>query len=318
MKLSALLTIVILLFGAVSLTLFTPGEAEAARMGGGRSFGGKPFMSRPAPAPTMRQQTPNAQRQPMNQAQAGQAAAPRAGLFGGMGGLFGGLLAGTLLGSLLSGNGFSGGGLMDIILIGLLVFLGLKLFARFRGSRTPAPAGVRGASPHMGDLRDDAQERQPLRRDQATGWDVLRDKSRNAQAGGAQSFAADPGVDVPEGFDAEEFLRGAKMAYSRLQSSWDKRDLDDIAQFTTPAVLESVREQLAAEPNPGTTEVLLVNAQLLGVENEGDEQRAQVFFDVLLRESPDQQAPSNVREIWHFVRPPSGGTWKLDGIQQVD
>lgn len=125
-------------------------------------------------------------------------------------------------------------------------------------------------------------------------------------------------MDIPQDFDADEFLRGAKMAYSRLQSSWDKRDLDDIAQFTTPAVLEAVREQLAAEPDPGTTEVLLVNAQLLGVENEGNEQRAQVFFDVLLRESPDQQAPSNVREIWHFVRPSGDGTWKLDGIQQVD
>lgn len=147
---------------------------------------------------------------------------------------------------------------------------------------------------------------------------MLRDRSRDAPAAGAQSFAAAPGVDIPQDFDADEFLRGAKMAYSRLQSSWDKRDLDDIAQFTTPAVLEAVREQLAAEPDPGTTEVLLVNAQLLGVENEGNEQRAQVFFDVLLRESPDQQAPSNVREIWHFVRPSGDGTWKLDGIQQVD
>ena len=49
-----------------------------------------------------------------------------------------------------------------------------------------------------------------------------------------------------------------------------------------------------------------------------DEQRAQVFFDVLMRESPDQQAPSSVREVWHFVRPIAGGSWKLDGIQQVD
>lgn len=318
MKLSALLTILILLFGAVSLTLFTPAEVEAARMGGGRSFGGKPFMSRPAPAPTMRQQTPNAQRQPMNQAQAGQAAAPRAGLFGGMGGLFGGLLAGTLLGSLLSGNGFSGGGFMDILLIGLLIFLGLKLFARFRNNRAPVPAGVRGAAPQMGDLRDDAQGDQLLRREQAAGWDVLRDKSRDAPAGGAADVAVAPGVNIPPDFDADEFLRGAKMAYSRLQSSWDKRDLDDIAQFATPAVLEAVREQLAAEPNPSTTEVLLVNAQLLGVETEGDQQRAEVFFDVLLRESPDQDAPSNVREIWHFLRPSSGGNWKLDGIQQVD
>ena len=51
----------------------------------------------------------------------------------------------------------------------------------------------------------------------------------------------------------------------------------------------------------------------------GDEQIAQVYFNVLLREDPSQEAPIDVREIWHFVRPASGdGTWKLDGIQQVE
>lgn len=169
-----------------------------------------------------------------------------------------------------------------------------------------------------GDLREDSASSQGMRRDNAAaGWDVLRNAPQGG-AGQAQAFDAAPSVDVPQGFDADEFLRGAKMAYSRLQNSWDKRDLDDIAQFATPAVLDAVREQLEAEPTPSTTEVLLVNAQLLGVENDGDEQRAQVFFDVLMRESPDQQAPSSVREVWHFVRPIAGGSWKLDGIQQVD
>lgn len=321
MKASAILTGIFLLLSAFVLTL--PEPVDAARMGGGRSFGGKPFMSSPAPAPTMRQQTPNAQRQPMNQAQAGQTAAQRPGLFGGMGGLFGGLLAGTLIGSLLSGNGFGGGGFMDIIIIGLLVFLGLKLFARFRNRQAPAPAGAgaQGASTMgglHGDLREDSASSQGMRRDNAAaGWDVLRNAPQGG-AGQAQAFDAAPSVDVPQGFDVDEFLRGAKMAYSRLQNSWDKRDLDDIAQFATPAVLDAVREQLEAEPTPSTTEVLLVNAQLLGVENDGDEQRAQVFFDVLMRESPDQQAPSSVREVWHFVHPIAGGSWKLDGIQQVD
>lgn len=183
---------------------------------------------------------------------------------------------------------------MDIIIIGLLVFLGLKLFARFRQpSGARARRGRRAGASAMGglhgDLREDSASSQGMRRDNAAaGWDVLRNAPQGG-AGQAQAFDAAPSVDVPQGFDADEFLRGAKMAYSRLQNSWDKRDLDDIAQFATPAVLDAVREQLEAEPTPSTTEVLLVNAQLLGVENDGDEQRAQVFFDVLKRESPDQQ-----------------------------
>ena len=122
---------------------------------------------------------------------------------------------------------------------------------------------------------------------------------------------------VPADFNQEEFLRGAKMAYTRLQESWDRRDLDDIAQFASPAVMDAVRQQLAEETEPSKTEILLVNAQLLSVVNEDKEQRAQVYFDVLMRERPDQPTPSNVREIWHFVRELDGGTWKLDGIQQV-
>ena len=124
-------------------------------------------------------------------------------------------------------------------------------------------------------------------------------------------------IPLPADFDAEEFLRGAKMAYNRLQAAWDSRDLNDIAQFASPAVMDAVRQQLAEETEPSKTEILLVNAQLLSVVNEDKEQRAQVYFDVLMRERPDQPTPSNVREIWHFVRELDGGTWKLDGIQQV-
>jgi|GEM_PF-5740376 Uncharacterized protein conserved in bacteria len=57
---------------------------------------------------------------------------------------------------------------------------------------------------------------------------------------------------------------------------------------------------------------------LLGVADEGQEHYAHVFFDVLLHESPDQQTPSSAREVWHFMRPVTGGNWKLDGIQQVE
>ena len=55
-----------------------------------------------------------------------------------MGGLMGGLLAGSLIGSLLGGHGFAGGGFMDILIFGLLIYVGLKLFAVFRGAQQPA------------------------------------------------------------------------------------------------------------------------------------------------------------------------------------
>ncbi|MBD5557890.1 MAG: Tim44 domain-containing protein [Desulfovibrio sp.] len=310
MKISALFAALVILLAAFALAL--PDSAEAARMGGGRSFGSRPYMSTPAQRPAMRQQAPAAN------ARNAQATTQRPGMFGGMGGLFGGLLAGTLLGSLLSGNGLGGGGgFLDIIIIGLLIYVGLKLFARFRNrqSQEPAPAGGGLFGGSRPDLTNDSAN-QPFARSntQASGWDALR----NLTGQGTEPPAADQGVDVPAGFDTEEFLRGAKMAYTRMQKAWDRRDLDDIAQFATPAVMQALREQMAAEPGPSHTEIMLVNAQLLGAENEGDDQRAQVFFDVLLRERPDQDAPSSAREVWHFLREGVGGTWKLDGIQQVE
>ena len=295
MKIKAILTMLIMLGGACMYAL--PDTADAARLGGGRSFGSRPSMSQPAQAPSAMQRQSTQQRQQASQAQQPQ----RKGFLGGMGGLLGGLLAG----SLLFGGGFSGGGIMDILLLGILLFVGLKLFARARSKAQPAPAGA-GNAP-MGGMEP------PLQRNDtaASGWDTLSGQNN------AYNSQPEVVIPMPADFDAEEFLRGAKMAYNRLQAAWDSRDLNDIAQFASPAVMDAVRQQLAEETEPSKTEILLVNAQLLSVVNEDKEQRAQVYFDVLMRERPDQPTPSNVREIWHFVRELDGGTWKLDGIQQV-
>ncbi|MDR2850965.1 MAG: 39S ribosomal protein L45 [Desulfovibrio sp.] len=292
------LTILTLVFAFFIFSL--PETADAARLGGGRSFGAKPFMSNPAPN-IFHQTPPAAQGQAQRQATA-TAGQPRTGMFGGMGGLFGGLLAGTLIGSLLAGHGFAGGGMMDILILGLLIYLALKLFARMRSRPAEATAGAADSVHQYTRLEDNSN---------SAGWDRLRD------TGGASSPQGAAASSLPDDFDAEEFLRGAKMVYNRLQNSWDKRDLNDIAEFATPAVMQTVREQMEADPTPSTTEVLLVNAHVLDVERDGDSQRAQAFFDVLLREDKNQETPSTVREIWHFVRPITNGNWQLDGIQQV-
>lgn len=304
MSFKALVTAFFLLFATCAITM--PDYSEAARLGGGRSFGSKPAMRAPAPQPQVQRPAQSAQQQRATQAQQ----PARKGFLGGMGGILGGLLAGTLIGSLLSGTGFSGGGFLDILLIGLLVFFGLKLFARRRAS-APAPAAAAGADGGM--MRAPMPQQAPAQEDfthagSQDAWGSLRSDAPSEEQ---------PQANIPAGFDSDEFLRGAKMAYTRLQASWDKRDLADIAQFTTPAVQEAIREQMAQEPDPSRTEIMLVNAQLLEVADDGANQRAQVYFDVLLRESPDQPTPTNAREIWHFVREQNGGMWRLDGIQQI-
>ena len=140
MQIKAFLSILVLLCCSLMLTLTD--DALAARLGGGSSFGSKPFMSTPAPAPRPQPSFQSKPNPSQPQTQPATAASRPGGLFGGMGGLMGGLLAGTLLGSLFGGHGFSGGGFMDILLFGLMIFIGLKFFAAFRGSQKPAQAAA--------------------------------------------------------------------------------------------------------------------------------------------------------------------------------
>lgn len=315
----------LLVFAALSLV---PDDADAARIGGGRSFGGRPSMStpysRPTPsAPTMRQQTTNRAQQP-----GATAAAPNRGLFGGMGGMLGGLLAGGLIGSLLFGGGGMGGGsgLLDIILIGALIYFGIKFFRRRAAARREdtvagQPAGQAGDFGFM-NYRDAKPEPAPMERTDAasvaSGWGALSSSPAASDMFSGTPDNVAPPMDLPANFDEEEFLRGAKAAYTRLNASWDKRDLDDIAQFSTPAFLDEIRRQKEEDPTPSRTEILLVNASVAEAKKDGGDQIVSVYFDVLLRENPNQETPSNVREIWHFTHPLSGGMWKLDGIQQVE
>lgn len=294
---------------AVAFCLSMTDLADAKRLGGGKSFGGSPSYQRsftptqPSPSspagPNMNRQQQTQQPGPATPQQA-----PRS-RFGGFGGMLGGMLAGSLLGSLLFGGGFGGVGMVDMLLIALVVFMALKFFAARRGGGAPAPAT--GPAPDRGMRRDADYGAQS---GSGAGWDALRSAPAAAAA-----QPASPGI--PEGFDTEDFLRGAKLAYTRLQSSWDRRDLDDIAQFTTPDILKEITQQAQEDPGPSRTEILYCNASVLSVTEEKDRTVATVFFDVLMREDAQADAPGQVREVWHFVR--SGSEmWRLDGIQQVE
>jgi Uncharacterized protein conserved in bacteria len=162
-------------------------DADAARFGGGRSFGGNSSYSRTAPAPRQTQQQQNyANRQ--TQAQNPAAAA---GMGSGFRGMMGGLLAGSLLGALLFGGDHSGFGIMDMVLIALVAFMALKLL-RFFMSRRAAEEVVGGGNARMAEHV--AQPQNP--------WQHL-------QSSPSSTPDAAEGADIRlAGFDREDFLRG--------------------------------------------------------------------------------------------------------------
>ena len=298
-----------------TLSFAMPEYADAARLGGGRSFGSSSIMSRPATPPSgaFRGGSSSVQRQaPMASTANGGAATMARSNTGLLGGLFGGLLAGTFLGSLLGGHGMGGGmlgGVFNLIILGLLVYFGVKMFRRFRG-------GQESSDNQRQTYRSyDAprEPEQPRQYSQGGAWDSLRSEQPVQQAAEQNADVA-----LPADFDQDEFLRGAKAAYTRLQASWDRRDFDDIANFATEDVMRELREQAKQDPNPGKTEILLVNASVIEVRDEGDLRRVAVYFDVLMREDQRAARPEQVREVWHFVcSRAEGDSWKLDGIQQL-
>lgn len=270
--------------------------AEAARLGGGRSFGSRPSYQRSAPAPSPSPTSP--------QMSPGQVAPQMPGAASGMGrwgGMLGGMLMGGLLGSLLFGGGLHGAGgigLLDIALLGG----GLYLLMRFlRARRMAAEAPSAGGSM--------AFDRGPAQGWGTSGYDPAADPR-----GGREAAPA-----VPPGFDTEEFLKGAKAIYTRLQAAWDKRELEDIREFTAPAVFAEIQQQAQDDPTPGRTELLMISPRLLEVREVDGQTVASVLYDVMMRETATEMG-RQVREIWHFSRDTgnSKAFWVLEGIQQVE
>ena len=319
-----------ILYIALALVLAGALATEAAlakRMGGGGSFGSKSSYSRsyspstPSYAPTTPSKPAQQTTQATPQTPVTQPQAP--GMFSRMGWGLGGLLAGGLLGSMLFGGGGwgSGGGIgiLEILLIGLVVYLGYRFLRSRSASANPdrqAPLSGPGAS----DPRSRAEQ----------SWDQLRsDQSQpDASAAGSPTGgfgvapSSEPGSSpvVPQGFNVPEFLEGSKTVYARLQHSWDRRDLNDIALFTTPEVLAEIRRQALADPTPSKTELLLVNAKLVEFREESADTVATVLFDVLMREDASEERPKQIREVWHFSRPTADqqANWRLEGIQQLE
>lgn len=284
-------------FGIVALLFYFWNDvAEAARLGGSKSFGSRPSYQRstpaPSPSPTAPQVSPTQPTPPRP------SASPAPSPMGRWGGMLGGLLMGGLIGSLLFGGGhaYGGPGMLDFLIIGGGLFL-LYRFIRARRMATESTVAT-GSMPFDGSP--------------SQGW------------GGGYAPTVEPTTTVeqpnlPSGFDAEEFLKGSKAIYTRLQTSWDKRDIEDISQFVSPEVLAEIKRQAQEDPQPGNTELLLINTRILEVREVGSQAVVSVLYDVMMRENGSEMA-KQVREVWHFSRDTGKpeAFWVLEGIQQVE
>lgn len=273
-------------------------NAEAKRLGGSQSFGGKFSHSQPVKknatnkdAVQRQQSVPTKQHNAERKQQLAQK--------GGFMGMLGALALGGLLGALFFGGAFEGINFMDILIFGLIIFLIFKLMAR---KAQPATAG--GYSP--ADMDDvDNRHQEPIN-------NTYADSQNNEE-----TSIDDLRTNAPNKFAQTEFLDGAKNCFARLQDAWNEGDLADIRQFTTDHVFGEIQDQYHARGKQSQTKILSLEAELLSASELGAKQEAIVLFRAELNEDGEQHS---IEEVWHFIKPQNsqGAHWLLDGIQQVE
>jgi predicted lipid-binding transport protein (Tim44 family) len=310
---------------AVSMTL----DATARPLGGKRSIGRQSQAVRqmPAPAPAP---NPALQRQPTaapaaaaGTAGAAAAAAKKPSMWKG---ILGGALLGLGLGALLSHFGIGGAfasaisAILMIALLALAVLFIVRMFRRKdtpanpafgKGFGTPQPAGA-VATPEIGSgLREPAY--------QPSGF---QSQPQGGVALGKPGAASGPAAHVPWGvpgdFDTEAFLRHAKSSFIRMQAAWDRGDTNDLREFTAPEVFAELKMQIQERNGVADfTDVVSIDAQLLGIETTATDYLASVQFSGMWRTA--QNAPAEpFAEVWNMSKPLSGqGGWVLAGIQQL-
>lgn len=140
--------------------------------------------------------------------------------------------------------------------------------------------------------------------------------ARPAPAKPAPAPAAPPAV--PGIFDSAAFLTHAKASFIRMQAAWDKADTNDLREFTTPQVFAELEVQIQGRGDSAdNTEVVSIQAVLLGIEAVGTDHLASVKFDGMIKAAPDAPAQA-FSEVWNMSKPlNSSSGWVLAGIQQL-
>lgn len=320
-------------------------EAMAARAGRGGSIGSRGSRTvqppRRAPAPTPVQPARPLQRETTAAAPPAQPAPAPGGLFGGgffrsmAGGLAGGFLGAMLfrgLGGGLFGSGgglFGGIGLLEILLVGGLIFLLFRLLRSRQAEPAPAigysGAGYSGATYQAGGAEP--------------AYDLY---GRSPGAGVAEAPSPDA-EDLERGlarirrmddtFDEGRFKESCLDAFFKVQAAWSSRDLAAVHALLTEEIaqeFETEFRRLRGERRSYRLENIAVRScEITEAWQESGRDYITVHIKASLLDYTVDDATGHVvdgsrtepvtfEEYWTFVRPVGRNMWQLSAIQQPD
>ena len=310
-------------------------NAEAARrMGGGKSVGQQSNQVTKRDAAPQTPAAPAQNAAPANAAKPGAAAPAAAAPKKPWGAMLGGLAAGLGLAWLAHslGMGEAFGNILMFLLIGVAVMAAIGLFMRSRrnaaagnqggfayqgaGSTADQPASMKQYNPEK--VGNDASARpwesQSTRFD-SSAVDASSGSMIGSSLGGNQTWG------IPAGFDVDSFITAAKRNFVTLQDAWDRSDIAALRSMMTDTMVMEIRNQLSERESqfpgqPNKTEVVMLEAQLLGIEEQADTYLASVEFNGMIREDA-AAGPSAFREVWNMTKSKQGGGWLVAGVQAL-
>ena len=327
------------------MLVFTSLSADAARrLGGGGSMGKQSSNVTQRQQNTVKPTTPNNnQQQNVNKPTVNQSPnlptpvpAPKRQ----WGSILGGVAAGAGLAWLLGSSGGSGAGtaaaagssgmggvLMLLLLAGAAYFM-WSLYKRSRqsginqyayGNATSGSANNYSYSPK--NVGNDASAR-PWETQNTTGSMIGAGVNQSNNQATFDALSGSQTWGIPANFDTPGFISAAKRNFAILQTAWDKSDVDTLRAMMTDEMASEIKNQLASRAKEANgsnykTEIMSLDAQLLGIEDLGDEYLASVEFNGVIQETPFE-GPQPFREVWNMSKAKTGSSgWLVAGVQAL-
>lgn len=296
---------------------FTCLSAEAAkRLGSGKSVGQQSNNV----SQTQGASKPTQNATPATPATPPPAAAPQKRPWGAM---LGGLAAGLGLAWLASSMGFGeelGQFLMyGLIALGVMMVVGYFMRRRASASKTDtdsSPLAFQGAGATPPQQPQDTQFSVNPEAHSAS-------SASNGSMIGSSISGFQPNWSIPTGFDADGFVTKAKENFVVMQDAWDRSDTKSLRNLMTDNMLKEITAQIAERDATASigqtnkTEVVSLEAKLLGIEESFEGHLASVEFSGVIREEAGAQ-PEVFKEVWNMsLNKSSHGGWLVAGIQST-
>ena len=253
------------------------------------------------------------------------------GMAGGLaGGMLGSLLFGGVGHASPGGHGGGGIGLMDIAILGLIVYLAYRFFRKRRLQNAAAPGYYTTADAPPSSV-EPPYSQTPY--------------SQNVQP---YSYGEVPGTPPPYGeveqgieqlrrhdpyFDEEKFKETAQDLFFRIQAGWMNRSLEGIENILTREMAEFFQREFESMKQKGIINrlenIAIRRVELTEAWQEPGKDFITVLFtanlldytvDAATREvvKGDRLNPVKFQEFWTFCRESGAPGWRLSAISQME